>query len=122
MDYEIQPIPRGLTISKSLFKAQSSKLEGLFLLKRGKRDIRALSFEPRLPKMSPQVGLAVYDSSKRCKYEIKVEWHKSRANQNGKNPELLTILRLHFLAVTATTCGECMQVTQRLGICAWVLF
>jgi len=36
---------------------QSSKLEGLFSLKRGKRDVRALSFE--LSKMSPQVGLAV---------------------------------------------------------------
>ena len=40
------------------FKAQSSKLESLFSLKRGKRDLRALSFE--LSKMSPQVGLAVY--------------------------------------------------------------
>ena len=37
---------------------QSSKLEGLFSLKRGKRDVGALSFE--LSKMSPQVGLAVY--------------------------------------------------------------
>jgi len=40
------------------FKAQSSKLERLFVLKRGKRDLRALSFE--LSEMSPQVGLAVY--------------------------------------------------------------
>ena len=32
------------------FKARSSKLEGLFSLKRGKRDVRALSFE--LSKMS----------------------------------------------------------------------
>jgi len=39
------------------FKAQSSKLQRLFSLKRGKRDVRALSFE--LSKMSPQVGLAV---------------------------------------------------------------
>ena len=39
------------------FKAQSSKLESLFSLKRGKRDVRALSFE--LSKMTPQVGLAV---------------------------------------------------------------
>jgi len=36
---------------------QSSKLERLFLLKRGKRDVRALSSE--LSKMTPQVGLAV---------------------------------------------------------------
>jgi len=36
---------------------QSSKLEGLFSLNRGKRDVRASSFE--LSKMSPQVGLAV---------------------------------------------------------------
>ena len=44
-------------IFESCFKAQSSKLKRLFLLKRGKRDVRALSFE--LSKMSPQVGLAV---------------------------------------------------------------
>jgi len=40
------------------FKAQSSKLERLFFLKRGKSDVRALRFE--LSKMSPQVGLAVH--------------------------------------------------------------
>jgi len=40
-----------------LFQAQSSKLKRLFSLKRGKRDVRALSFE--LSKMSPQVELAV---------------------------------------------------------------
>ena len=40
------------------FKAQSSKLGRLFSLKRGKRDVRAWSFE--LSKMSPQVGLAVH--------------------------------------------------------------
>ena len=45
-------------IFECCFKAQSSKLERLFSLKRGKRDVRALSFE--LSKMSPQVGLAVY--------------------------------------------------------------
>jgi len=45
-------------IFECCFKAQSSKLERLFALKRGKRDVRALSFE--LSKMSPQVGLAVY--------------------------------------------------------------
>ena len=44
-------------IFECCFKAQSSKLECLFSLKRGKRDFRALSFE--LSKMSPQVGLAV---------------------------------------------------------------
>ena len=36
---------------------QSSKLERLFSLKRGKKDVRALSFE--LSKLSPQVGLSV---------------------------------------------------------------
>jgi len=44
-------------IFESCFKAQSSKLESLFSLKRGKREFRALSLE--LSKMSPQVGLAV---------------------------------------------------------------
>ena len=41
-----------------LFQAQSSKLERLFSLKSGKRDVRALSFE--LSKMPPHVGLAVH--------------------------------------------------------------
>ena len=45
-------------IFECCFKAQSSKLERLFSLKRGKRDVRALNFE--LSKMSPQVGLAVH--------------------------------------------------------------
>jgi len=36
---------------------QSSKLECLFSLKRGKRDVRASNFE--LSKKSPQVGLTV---------------------------------------------------------------
>jgi len=45
-------------IFESYFKVQSSKLERLFSLKRGKRDVRALSFE--LSKMSPQVGLTVH--------------------------------------------------------------
>jgi len=40
-------------ILECCFKAQSSKLESLFSLKRGKRDLLALSFE--LSKMSPQV-------------------------------------------------------------------
>jgi len=39
------------------FKAQSSKLERLFSLKRGKGEVRAVSCE--LSKTSPQVGLAV---------------------------------------------------------------
>ena len=39
-------------------KAQSSKLERLFSLKSGKRDVRVLSFE--LSKMSLQVRLAAY--------------------------------------------------------------
>jgi len=45
-------------IFECCFKAQGSKLERLFSLKCGKRDVRALSFE--LSKMSPQVRLAVY--------------------------------------------------------------
>ena len=44
-------------IFECCFKAQRSKLERLSSLKRGKRDVRALSFE--LSKMTPQVGLAV---------------------------------------------------------------
>ena len=57
---DVQPIPLGVTFSNALskLKAQSSKLERLFSLKRGKRDVRALSFERS--KMSHQVGLAVY--------------------------------------------------------------
>jgi len=39
------------------YKARNSKLERLFSLKRGKRDVRALSLEPS--KITPQVGLAV---------------------------------------------------------------
>jgi len=46
-------------IFKRCFKAQSSKLKRLFSLKRGKRDVRALSFE--VSKMSPQVGLVLKD-------------------------------------------------------------
>jgi len=63
----IWPSPSTLTLhlekhfrmlfQSSKLKAQSSKLERLFSLKRGKRDVRALSFE--LSKMSPQGGLAV---------------------------------------------------------------
>jgi len=47
----------GDIFESSKLKAQSSKVECLFSLKHGKRDVRALSFE--LSKMSPQVGLAV---------------------------------------------------------------
>jgi len=50
--------PTWSDIFECCFKAQSSKLERLFSMKRGKRDVRALSFE--LSKMSPQVGLAVH--------------------------------------------------------------
>jgi len=44
---KVQPIQRGVTFFRafSKLKAQSSKLEWLFLLKRGKRDVQALSFE-----------------------------------------------------------------------------
>jgi len=44
-------------IFECCFKAQSSNLERHFSLKRGKRDVRDLSFE--LSKMSPRVELAV---------------------------------------------------------------
>jgi len=54
-----------------LFQAQSSKLEGLFPLKRGKRDVRALSFE--LSKMSPQVGLAILNRVKWMKGSSEVD-------------------------------------------------
>ena len=37
--------PTWYDIFESFFKAQSSKLKRLFSLKRGKRDLRALSFE-----------------------------------------------------------------------------
>jgi len=37
-------------IFECCFEAQSSKLENLFLLKRGKRDVRALSFQKCHPK------------------------------------------------------------------------
>jgi len=44
--FDVQPVPFWVTFSETLFKAQSSKLERLFSLKSGKRDVRALSFEP----------------------------------------------------------------------------
>ena len=53
----LQPIPLG-DIFECCFKAQRSKLERLFSLKRGKRDVRALSFE--LSKMSPRNLVAIY--------------------------------------------------------------
>jgi len=61
-------------IFECCFKAQSSKLERLFPLKRGKRDVRALSFE--LSKMSPQVGLAVHTSASEV-YERYVHLYQS---------------------------------------------
>jgi len=56
--YTCTAYPTWSDIFECCFKAQSSKLERLFSLKCGRRDVRALSFE--LSKMSPQVGLAVY--------------------------------------------------------------
>jgi len=53
-------------IFECCFKAQSSKLDRLFSLKRGKRDVRALSFE--LPKMTPQVGLALPFAGRHVKH------------------------------------------------------
>ena len=50
--------PTWSVIFECCFKAQSSKLECLFPLKRGKRDVRTLSFE--LSKMSPQDWLYVH--------------------------------------------------------------
>jgi len=44
-----------VTISNAVSIAQSSKLEGLFSLKRGKRDVRALSFE--VLKMSTHIPM-----------------------------------------------------------------
>jgi len=43
--YECTANPIWGDIFESFFKAQCSKLERLFLLKRGKRDVRAVSFE-----------------------------------------------------------------------------
>jgi len=40
----LQPIPLGVTFSNVVSKAQSSKLERLFSVKRGKTDVRASSF------------------------------------------------------------------------------
>ena len=54
----LHTIPLWSDIFECCFKAQSSMLEGLFSLKHGNGDVRALSFE--LSKMTPQVGLAVY--------------------------------------------------------------
>jgi len=47
----LKPIRLGVTFSNAVSKAQSSKLEHLFSLKRGKRDVGVLSFE--LSKTSP---------------------------------------------------------------------
>jgi len=49
-------------IFECCFKAQSSKLERLFSLKRGKKDVQALSFE--LSKISPQSGIGCTFSTK----------------------------------------------------------
>jgi len=68
-------------ILECYFKAQSSKLERLFSLKRGKRDVPALSFE--LSKMSPQVGLAV-SHSEGCREKMCVE-RGDVSSRVGKN-------------------------------------
>jgi len=60
--------PTWSDIFECRFKARSSKLERLFSLKRGKRDVGALSFE--LLKVSPQVGLAVMD----CYYRQRLDY------------------------------------------------
>jgi len=68
-------------IFECCFKAQSSKLERLFSLKRGTRDVRALSFE--LSKMTPQVGLAVHYFSKSDNKSNHHQWnHKAVENSD----------------------------------------
>ena len=64
-------------IFECCFKAQSSKLERFFPLKRGKRDVRALCFE--LSKMSPQVGLAVHTIELKQHFKIHIDHTKSSA-------------------------------------------
>jgi len=79
--------------------SQSSKLERLFSLKRGKRDFRALSFE--LSKVTPQVGLAVRALSFETAFEnvtpsgsgyslyqdMSVIYLKSEEQKTGGRPE-----------------------------------
>jgi len=75
----LQPIPLGVTFSNAVSKLKAQKLERLFSLKRGKRDVRALSFE--LSKMSPQVGLAVHyflKSNSKSHHHLKVAKHAKR--------------------------------------------
>ena len=89
------------------FKAQSSKLERLFSLKRGKRDVRALSFE--LSKLSPQVGLAVsHTLIHMCDTARSVEDETRNAELNGnRNPEcwgdfsqLVKIEKIKYLGIS----------------------
>jgi len=56
--------PTWSDIFECCFKAQSSKLERLFSLKRGKRDVQALS--SKLSKMSPQVAVHMYHTKSVC--------------------------------------------------------
>jgi len=55
-------------ISESSFKAQSSKLERLFSLKRGKRDVRALRFETAFENVTPNGIGCSYMYSCMCVY------------------------------------------------------
>jgi len=64
-------------IFECFFKARSSKLERLFSLKYGKRDVRALSFE--LSKLSPQMELAVQSCFCCC-----FDWNGSEWTKYGK--------------------------------------
>jgi len=59
MGLVVQPIPLGVKFSK----AQSFKLERLFLLKHGKRDVRALSYEllNSIPKRRPKWDRLYYE-------------------------------------------------------------
>jgi len=95
-------------IFECCFKAQSSKLERLFSVKRGKRDVRALSFE--LSKMTSQAGLAVL-----CLLECvaRVWWH----NFYDHNCLLLSLFLPSHYNYPLTNDGLC--VLQRVARIGW---
>ena len=100
---EVQPIPLGVTFSNATSKAQSSKLERLFSLKHGKRDIRAWSFE--LSKMSPQVGLAVLHYLIWCKH-----WRWSTSSSHVMH----TLSKSICVCVTLCVCDTLHPYTWRI--------
>jgi len=98
---QVQPIPL-LFQSECCFKAESLKLERHFLLKRGKRDARALSFE--LLKMSPQVGLAVPKKCIGLDLGSSIFWHQEHIeNSLGK------LKSLKSFAVRARGWGQSLR-------------